>query len=508
MGTWNFSYDAVDRLTSATPGSNAPSQYSGKYGCWNYDAFGNRTLESFSIVPCTGGNPTPQIVASYNSANQIISTGGTTSATFAYDTSGNTLYDGLNRYWYDAEGQLCAEQSTRTNGASIFQYVYDAGGARIAKGTIATAPASYTATCAPPLGSGFTLTSWYLVDQGGDQVTELNASGVWQHSNVFVAGKLSATWDYNGGSGGLHFRLTDPLGTMRVQANAHGQVEETCTSLPFGNDIGNPIGANCGEPPSPPSTADDATEHHFTGKERDAESGNDYFMARYYNSAMGRFLSPDWAAKEEPVPYAKLDNPQTLNLYSYVQNNPLSHVDADGHCAEDACVVEGGTALIVGAIALTAGTEAYLSTPSGQRSLSTFTSGVSSSFSNSVSSIKNFFSSSKATPAPAAPVGATPATPTAAPAVPGTQSNQPKSNPMTGTPGSTSQTTQPDGSPKQVRRYGPDGHPETDVDHGHDHGQGDPHAHDWGRPSDGSAPTHTDRGPGRPVTPNDPKPQP
>ncbi len=68
-----------------------------------------------------------------------------------------------------------------------------------------------------------------------------------------------------------------------------------------------------------------------TGKERDAESGNDYFGARYYASSMGRFMSPDWSAKEEPVPYAKLDDPQTLNLYQYVRNNPLSRVDADGH---------------------------------------------------------------------------------------------------------------------------------------------------------------------------------
>lgn len=46
---------------------------------------------------------------------------------------------------------------------------------------------------------------------------------------------------------------------------------------------------------------------------------------------MGRFMSPDWSAKEEPVPYAKLDNPQSLNLYSYVGNNPLSNIDPDGH---------------------------------------------------------------------------------------------------------------------------------------------------------------------------------
>ena len=37
--------------------------------------------------------------------------------------------------------------------------------------------------------------------------------------------------------------------------------------------------------------------HRFTGKERDTESGNDYFGARYYSSAMGRFMSPDWAGR-------------------------------------------------------------------------------------------------------------------------------------------------------------------------------------------------------------------
>ncbi len=71
----------------------------------------------------------------------------------------------------------------------------------------------------------------------------------------------------------------------------------------------------------------------FTGKERDAESGNDYFGARYFASSMGRWLSPDWSARYEPVPYAKLDDPQTLNLYAYVGNNPLTRADADGHVA-------------------------------------------------------------------------------------------------------------------------------------------------------------------------------
>jgi RHS repeat-associated protein len=76
---------------------------------------------------------------------------------------------------------------------------------------------------------------------------------------------------------------------------------------------------------------DAGTGSRYTGKERDSETGNDYMFARYYNSATGRFLSPDWSAKYEPVPYAKLDDPQTLNLYSYVGNNPVGRADADGH---------------------------------------------------------------------------------------------------------------------------------------------------------------------------------
>lgn len=70
-----------------------------------------------------------------------------------------------------------------------------------------------------------------------------------------------------------------------------------------------------------------------TGKERDAESGNDYFDARYYASSMGRFLSPDPAG----VRAIKLANPQTWNWYAYTLNNPLRYTDPTGMytCADD-----------------------------------------------------------------------------------------------------------------------------------------------------------------------------
>lgn len=81
-----------------------------------------------------------------------------------------------------------------------------------------------------------------------------------------------------------------------------------------------------------------------TGKERDAESNLDMFGARYYGSSLGRFMTPDWAEKPIDVPYAEFGNPQSLNLYSYVKNNPTTTRDPDGHCAEDLCIVEGTAA--------------------------------------------------------------------------------------------------------------------------------------------------------------------
>ncbi len=65
-----------------------------------------------------------------------------------------------------------------------------------------------------------------------------------------------------------------------------------------------------------------------TGKERDAESGLDYFGARYYASNLGRFMSPDSTA------YSGLRNPQSWNLYAYTLNNPLRYVDPTGHTVE------------------------------------------------------------------------------------------------------------------------------------------------------------------------------
>ena len=72
-----------------------------------------------------------------------------------------------------------------------------------------------------------------------------------------------------------------------------------------------------------------------SGKQRDAETGLDYFGARYFSGAQGRFITPDWSEDPYALPYANLSNPQSLNLYAYAQNNPLSRRDEDGHVTCD-----------------------------------------------------------------------------------------------------------------------------------------------------------------------------
>jgi RHS repeat-associated protein len=108
-----------------------------------------------------------------------------------------------------------------------------------------------------------------------------------------------------------------------MQTNAAGNNEEVCYSYPFGDGLYCPGAA-------------DATEHHFTSKEHDTESGLDYFYARYYSSDLARFMTPDWAAAPTAVPYAMFGDPQSLDLYAYVGNNPNTGIDLDGHVGGDA----------------------------------------------------------------------------------------------------------------------------------------------------------------------------
>jgi RHS repeat-associated protein len=126
-----------------------------------------------------------------------------------------------------------------------------------------------------------------------------------------MGGKLIA--EYRDGT--TYFRHDDHLGTARVLTMMNQAIHDSADYQPFGEQ----------------SSGDTGTTHKFTGKERDGETLLDDFGARYYSSTMGRFMTPDWAARPVSVPYAVFGDPQSLNLYGYVRNDPVSRADADGH---------------------------------------------------------------------------------------------------------------------------------------------------------------------------------
>jgi RHS repeat-associated protein len=168
----------------------------------------------------------------------------------------------------------------------------------------------------------------YWTGTGSDALAETDLTGVIQSEFTFFNGKRVARRDGSGNT--VFYYFSDHLGSASVVTNATGTIVEESDYYPFGGER--------------VITNSDPNQYKFTGKERDTESGLDYFIARHYSSNLGRFLQPDEFAggpvdavssndplPDSPLPYADITNPQSLNKYSYTYNNPLVYVDPDGH---------------------------------------------------------------------------------------------------------------------------------------------------------------------------------
>jgi len=289
-GNWTYGYDDFNRLSTAVATN-------GNSCIESYDQYGNRVSQQ----PYGPGNSCPGSSFSFtgngNGNNNRIDG-------YSYDAAGNLLNDGQHNYTYDAENRII-----QVDGGQTAAYTYDADGQRIQK--VSTAG-----------------TAAYLYDLDGHQITELNGSGAWTRGEVYVGGRHLAT--YGDGSDAMtYFVQADWLGTERTRVLPSGDLAETCTNFPFGD------GLNCNSSAGPGANLIFPSPDHFTGKELDAEDGLNYFGARYYSSSLGRFITPDWAAKPAAIPYAVLGDPQSLNLYSYVRNRPTAMVDPDGHFGGD-----------------------------------------------------------------------------------------------------------------------------------------------------------------------------
>jgi RHS repeat-associated protein len=282
----SFSYDALNRLSQATSGTAWGIAFS-------IDAWGN--LYQTNAVSGTSTNPM-SVSQVMNVKNQFTVSG------YGYDAAGNVVTDGggINAcpgalaYNWNAEEQLsCAAGAT---------YNYDGDGVRVKKSG----------------GSAAIMLYW-----GAGTLAESDMNGILTAEYIYLNGRRIARRDISNSA--VHYYFSDTLGSSNSVASATGALENESDFYPFG-----------GERAVVQNLANQ--QYKFEGKERDSETsslsqpqGLDNFGARFDSSSTGRFLSPDWANSPQPVPYAKLDNPQTLNLYAFALNNPESAPDIDGH---------------------------------------------------------------------------------------------------------------------------------------------------------------------------------
>src|SRR6202165_1094511 len=296
---------------------------------YSYDAWGNLLQKTPAQGHCSGENLSVTVGAN----NQLH--GG-----YTYDDAGNMIHDATANldYRYDPENRMMGTGGFTYTGACPECSRRDADGNRVEK------------------ANGTTGTLYWYMTPG--IVAESDLTGNLQSEYIFFDGERVARRDFPDNAVSYYF--SDHLKTASVVTDSAGNIKSESDYYPWGGEL--------------QFSNNDSNHYKFTGKERDAETGLDYFGARYYSNGLGRFITPDWAAKAAAVPYADFADPQSLNLYTYVRNVPTSKVDVDGHCLEDACVVEAGVAVSFLVIA----TAQYLSMPSTQRSLSSAAAAASS----------------------------------------------------------------------------------------------------------------------------------
>jgi RHS repeat-associated protein len=304
-GTQSFTYDSLNRLATATETTGSSTNWSETNG---YDQFGNRWIVN------AGGTPSD----TFNGHNQIVGQ--------SYDAAGNLV--GTNPVSsYDAENRLVSVNyflprwSAPAAGWTGWRFgaVYDGEGQRVSK-------------------DGSTGTTWSETDQqyiydmfgrliiefksGGGDAFDLEGGGGTDSSKEYIYGSSGIVASVEP-TNGTRYLTPDHLGSPRVVTSATAAVVSRQDYKPFGEELYLGIGGRTAEWGMSP------LNQKFTQKERDIETGLDYFLARYYSSAQGRFTSVDPENAEASHDYS---DPQSWNGYSYVKNNPCSNIDPDGRC--------------------------------------------------------------------------------------------------------------------------------------------------------------------------------
>lgn len=301
-----YEYDGLNRLTSAREGSGP--NWRRDFG---HDSFGNMWVSVATGIPVNPAMPTQQsqIEAATNRLAGI-----------SYDEAGNQRGIAPSVATYDAENRMMTDRVEILSDVYERTYFYDGLGRRVRKVAM--------------------------------------ANGVRAAESIFVYdafGRVAAEYGTGTGGSGTEFLTADPLGSTRLVTSVGGGVVARRDYLPYGEEIPSGTGGRPAE-----FGAALGTTRKFTGKERDAETGLDFFggnltdpnedpqghmlsqeknasaklppglrlgdfISRYYSSALGRFTSPD-----VPLLDQSGESPQSWNLFSYVRNNPLSFFDPNG----------------------------------------------------------------------------------------------------------------------------------------------------------------------------------
>ena len=270
----SFGYDWLDRLTSASTNAAGTGQYSHAY---SYDAIGNITSMAGNSYTYSSAQP-HAVIAAHGNAYGYDANGNQTSRTI-----GGVIYTQI----FDQENRLSAvKQGSTTMGS----FLYDANGNRVA-GTVSGVTTVYIDGVYEWQPGGAN-TRYYT---GPDGVVAIRRTGYASGNGVFSL-------------------LRDHLGSSSVIINSSGTVVKREYYYPYGGNRGTAFSS--------------LTTKRFTGQYHEAGlpggEGLSYYNARWYDGQLGRFVSADTIV---PDP----GNPQALNRFAYVVNNPLRLVDPSGH---------------------------------------------------------------------------------------------------------------------------------------------------------------------------------
>jgi RHS repeat-associated protein len=324
-----YEYDSLNRLSWVR-------EISGENEIWRqsfaYDRFGNRSIDQDVLKTYGSGINKKDFTVNVLNKNRLGVPDGQT-GTMSYDDAGNLTTDTYSGAavirTYDAENRMTAE--TQAGSVVAGSYTYDADGRRVRRhlaseesdtwqvyGIGGELLAEYDGAdgdpASPQMEYGYRNGQLLIEASGGRRSRGLNL-----HTPICLACQGNSAVDRS-----VQWFVTDQLGTPRMIFDKSGLLAGVSRHdyLPFGEELFDGTG---GRTTQLGYSAADGVRQKFTDKERDNETGLDYFGERFYGSTMGRFTTAD-----PMMSSATTSNPQSLNRYTFVLNNPLRYVDPDG----------------------------------------------------------------------------------------------------------------------------------------------------------------------------------